>query len=535
MLTLKGGSRPPWVGLGASVWVQIASGNTFTFPLYSHSLKSVLGFNQRQITLLGVANDIGENVGLLPGIACNRFPPWLILSVGAFASLVGYGILWLAVTQTLPNLPYLLLWFALVIASNSSAWLTTSVLVTNMRNFPVSRGKVAGILKGYGGLSAAVFTQIYSLLLHNDSSKFLMLLTIGIPVVCFSMMFLVRPCTPALDEDSTSSSHFIFIQCASVILGVYLLATTIFGNLIILSDSEQPLGSSDSLGQGKDDKIEPLLGSSSTGALGSSNDDDSSEVAMLLAIGEGAIKQKKRKPKRGEDFKFTEAIVKADFWLLFFVYFVGVGTGVTVLNNLAQIGIAQGEEDTTTLLSIFSFCNFVGRLGGGVVSEHFVRTKLLPRTFWLTCTQTIMILVYLLFAFAVNGSLYPAVAFLGVCYGVQVSIMIPTVSELFGLKNFGVLGNVMSLGNPLGATIFSALLAGSIYDKEAAKQHGLNLLAAEASCIGADCFKLTFFILSGVCAAGIFLSVILTLRIRPVYQMLYAGGSFRIPQPSPST
>lgn len=567
-LTLKGGSRPPWVGLGAAVWVQIASGNTFTFPLYSHSLKSVLGFNQRQVTLLGVANDIGENVGLLPGIACNKFPPWLILCVGAFASFIGYGVLWLAVSQTLTNLPYLLLWFALVIATNSSAWLTTAVLVTNMRNFPVSRGKVAGILKGYGGLSAAVFTEIYSLLLHNSSSTFLLFLAIGIPVVCFCMMFLVRPCTPALDEDSTSNSHFIFIQCSSVVLGVYLLATTIFGNLLPFSvtvsyilvavmifllmapiavpikmtlypksasNSEQQLGSSDSLGQGKDDKIEPLLGSSSTGALGSSNDqDNSSEIAMLLALGEGAIKQKKRKPKRGEDFKFTEAIVKADFWLLFFVYFVGVGTGVTVLNNLAQIGIAQGEEDTTTLLSIFSFCNFVGRLGGGVVSEHFVRTKLIPRTFWLTCTQTVMLLVYLLFAFAVNGTLYPAVAFLGVCYGVQVSIMIPTTSELFGLQNFGVFSNIMSLGNPLGATLFSALLAGSIYDKEAAKQHGINLLASGVSCVGASCFKLTFFILSGVCAAGIILSIILTLRIKPVYQMLYAGGSFRLPQTTSS-
>ena len=70
---------------------------------------------------------------------------------------------------------------------------------------------------------------------------------------------------------------------------------------------------------------------------------------------------------------FTEALVKADYWLLFFVYFVGVGTGVTVLNNLAQIGIAQGMEDTTNLLSLFSFFNFVGRLGGGVVSEYFVR------------------------------------------------------------------------------------------------------------------------------------------------------------------
>lgn len=302
------------------------------------------------------------------------------------------------------------LWFALVIASNSSAWLTTAVLVTNMRNFPVSRGKVAGILKGYGGLSAAVFTEIYSMVLDNSSSKFLLFLAVGIPVICFSMMFLVRPCTPASEEDSASNCQFIFIQVSSVVLGLYLLATTIFGNVVQLSgtvsyilvvvmilllmapiavpvkmtlfpkvasnsdSAEQRLGSSDSLNQGKDDNAEPLLESSSAGALGSFNDqDDSSEVAMLLALGEGAVKQKKRKPKRGEDFKFTEAVIKADFWLLFCVYFVGVGTGVTVLNNLAQIGIAQGEEDTTTLLSIFSFCNFVGRLGGGVVSEYFVR------------------------------------------------------------------------------------------------------------------------------------------------------------------
>ena len=88
LLRVKGGKRPPWVGLGAAVWVQIASGNGYCFPLYSHSLKSVLGFNQSQITLLGVANDIGENVGILPGLACNKFPPWLILSSSFLLPLV---------------------------------------------------------------------------------------------------------------------------------------------------------------------------------------------------------------------------------------------------------------------------------------------------------------------------------------------------------------------------------------------------------------------------------------------------------------
>lgn len=105
-LALKAGSRPPWVGLAAAVWVQIAAGNAYNFPLYSSEIKSVLGYNQQQITILGVANDIGESVGILPGIACNKFPPWSLLLVGTVLCFFGYGVLWLSVSQTVENLPY---------------------------------------------------------------------------------------------------------------------------------------------------------------------------------------------------------------------------------------------------------------------------------------------------------------------------------------------------------------------------------------------------------------------------------------------
>ncbi|KAB1219421.1 hypothetical protein CJ030_MR3G001096 [Morella rubra] len=40
-----------------------------------------------------------------------------------------------------------------------------------------------------------------------------------------------------------------------------------------------------------------------------------SDVETLLAVGEGAVKKKSR-PHRGKDFKFREALIKADFWLL---------------------------------------------------------------------------------------------------------------------------------------------------------------------------------------------------------------------------
>ena len=105
-LKLKAGSRPPWVGLAAAIWVEISAGNGYNFPLYSSALKSVLGLSQQQITILGVANDIGENFGLLPGVACNKFPPWVVLLVGVFACFLGYGVIWLAVSQTINGLPY---------------------------------------------------------------------------------------------------------------------------------------------------------------------------------------------------------------------------------------------------------------------------------------------------------------------------------------------------------------------------------------------------------------------------------------------
>ncbi|CAH9084011.1 unnamed protein product [Cuscuta epithymum] len=543
MLSLKGGTRPPWVGLGASVWLTIAAGNGNNFPLYSHTLKSVMGLNQQQLTMFGVANDIGENIGLIPGLVCNKFPPWVVLLIGVFSCFIGYGTLWLSVSGAVPNLPYWLLWIAIVVGTNSSAWFNTSLIVTNMRNFPLNRGMVSGILMGYGGLSAAVFTEVYSVLLHN-SSNLLLFLAVGVPAICIIMVFFVRPCTPASGDDPSENHHFLFIQAASAILGVYVLTATILEDVFVLSVPvsyailiimvlllsaplaiplkmtfyPSVLSKSFILDKGAEETTTENLLSPSLESFDSG--EGISEVDMLLAEGGGAIKEKRR-PRRGEDFKFTEAMVKADFWCLFLVCFVGVGSGVTVLNNLAQIGIAQGVQDTTILLSLFSFCNFVGRLGGGVVSEHFIRSKALPRTFWITCTQAVMALTYLLFASALDGTLYIATALLGICYGVHCAVGAPTVSELFGLKHFGLIINFIGISNPLGAYLFSGLLAGYLYDEEAAKQHS-------DTCMGPNCFRVTFLVLAGLCSVGCLLSILLTVRIRPVYQMLYSGSSFRL-------
>jgi len=56
--------------------------------------------------MVGVANDPGPNIGMSAGIALNYYSPCQVISFGSVVSLLGYGLIWLAVTQTARNLPY---------------------------------------------------------------------------------------------------------------------------------------------------------------------------------------------------------------------------------------------------------------------------------------------------------------------------------------------------------------------------------------------------------------------------------------------
>lgn len=141
----------------------------------------------------------------------------------------------------------------------------------------------------------------------------------------------------------------------------------------------------------------------------------------------------------------------------------------------------------------------------------------------MTCAHIIMAVTFIPFALALDGILYTATALLGISYGILYAVMVPTASELFGLRHFGLIYNVLLLGNPVGALLFSGILAGYVYDAETARQ-------GSSTCLGPDCFKITFLALAGFCGLGTVMSIILTVRIWPVYQMLYSGGSYHLPQ-----
>lgn len=87
----------------------------------------------------------------------------------------------------------------------------------------------------------------------------------------------------------------------------------------------------------------------------------------------GGVHDASRGPKLGEDFPIFGALCTLDFWLLFVTFLCGIGTGITAINNLGQIGQSLGYDDVAVFVSLVSIWGFFGRLGAGALSEHYVQ------------------------------------------------------------------------------------------------------------------------------------------------------------------
>lgn len=151
---------------------------------------------------------------------------------------------------------------------------------------------------------------------------------------------------------------------------------------------------------------------------------------------------------------------------------------------------------------------------------------------WNAASQVLMAVGYAVMAGGLPGSLFVGSVVVGLCYGVRLAVTVPTASELFGLKYYGLIYNILILNLPLGSFLFSGLLAGILYDAEAAKSGGG---AAGHTCVGAHCYRLVFIIMGVACLLGFALDVLLVFRTRNLYAKIHAARKSRSPAAAPAT
>ncbi|EPS64558.1 hypothetical protein M569_10221, partial [Genlisea aurea] len=560
-----------WLVFVAAMWIQSCAGIGYVFGSISPRIKSSLSYNQRQIAKLAVAKDLGDSVGFLAGSLSEILPLWGVLLVGALQNFVGYGWVWLVVTKRAPALPLWAMCILIFVGTNGETYFNTASLVSCVQNFPKSRGPVVGILKGFAGLSGAILTQIYTLIHSPDHASLIFMVAVGPAMVVISLMFFIRPVGGHRQIRSSDGLCASTIYSLCLVLAAYLMGIMLVEDLIVLSNTVVitftailfvflvfPIVIPITLSLSEDPRAfteEPLLadtqkqGTSSKSSqeeesqeiIFSEMEDEKPKVDMLpvserhrriqqlqskiaQAAAEGAVRIKRRRPHRGEDFTLSEALIKADFWLIFFSLLLGSGSGLTVIDNLGQMSESLGYDNTHVFVSMISIWNFLGRVGGGYFSEKIVKDYQLPRHIAMAVAQAAMAVGHLLFSMGWPGIMYVATLLVGLGYGAHWAIVPAAASELFGLKKFGVIYNFITIANPAGSLIFSGIIASSLYDYEAEKQaqgSGSNGSGSPLKCHGSVCFFLTLLIMSGFCVIAAALSLILVYRTRPVYAQLY--------------
>lgn len=384
-------SAEKWLGFVAAVWVQAISGNNYTFSNYSDALKTLMNLTQLELNNLSVAKDVGKAFGLLAGLASDRIPTPIILLIGSLEGLIGYGAQWLIVSRKIQPLSYWQMCIFLCLGGNSTTWMNTAVLVTCIRNFRRNRGPVSGILKGYVGLSTAIFTDLCNALFSDDPATFLFMLAVIPFAVCLSAIFFLRETPPAatVAEEKEETKYFSVINVVAVVVALYLLAydflpnktetiSYIFSGILLVllaSPVVIPVYSFIKSWEFKRSRkgldieeqvVQPLL-----------NEENAAErteaVVAVEKQEEVAEAEVKRKPVLGEDHTILEAMKTVDFWILFISFLCGVGTGLAVMNNMGQIGLALGYADVSIFVSLTSIWGFFGRIISGSVSEHFLK------------------------------------------------------------------------------------------------------------------------------------------------------------------
>lgn len=257
-------------------------------------------------------------------------------------------------------------------------------------------------------------------MIHSpDPASIILMVAVAPAVVAVSLMFFIRPVGGHRQIRPTDGASFIFIYGVCILLAAYLMAVMLIEDLVVVShnivtiftivlfvillvpvlvpivtsffmDSNGPVDTVEEPLVPKREDQEP--GTQTPDLILSEVEDEKPsdvdslpaserhkriaqlQAQLMQAAAKGAIRVKGRRgPHRGEDFTLTQALVKADFWLIFTSLLLGGGSGLTVIDNLGQMSQSLGYNNTHVCVSMISIWNFLGRISGGYFSELVVR------------------------------------------------------------------------------------------------------------------------------------------------------------------
>ncbi|CAL4940393.1 unnamed protein product [Urochloa decumbens] len=545
-----------WFMLFACLLIMSSSGATYAFGIYSRELRSAMGYDQQAVATLAFFKDLGANLGVHAGLLNEVAPPWLLLAAGAAMNLAGYLMVYLSLAgagrAARPPPPVWLMCAYVCAGANSQTFVATGAMVACVRNFPGgSRGALLGLLKGYAGLSSAILAQLYLAIYGGGDATSLVLLIAWLPAAVSAAFLATVRVIPSRRRSSSpgrggggsrarDDDVFICLLYVSVALAAYLLVMIVAQKQTIFSHAGYAASAAGLLlllvlplavvfrqeyRENNELDEEPLLAPPPTTAVTVA---DKTAAALPTASprhGGSWLSRTFSPPAHGEDYTIPQALVSVDMLILFAAVACGTGGTLAAIDNMGQIGQSLGypPKSVDAFVSLISIWNYAGRVAAGYASEALVLSRRgVPRPAMITAVLLLSCAGHLLIAAGAPwGTLYAASVLVGFCFGAQWPLLFAVVSELFGLRRYATLCNIAAAASPVGSYLLNVLVAGRLYDAEAARQHGGALPAGggdDKTCMGVDCFGRSFLIIAAATAAGAAVSLVLVWRTRGFYR-----------------
>ncbi|KAJ4712196.1 protein NUCLEAR FUSION DEFECTIVE 4-like [Melia azedarach] len=523
-----------WMATVASIWIQCCTGATYTFSIYSSTLKSTQDYDQSTLETVSVFKDIGGSAGVLSGLLFSfvtlnhhnrlRFlrGPWVVHLTGAILWFAGYFLIWASVAGLIRRPPVPLMCLFIFTAAQAQAFFNTGNIVTGVMNFGNYSGTIVGILKGFLGLSGAVLISVYDTICKGNPSAYLLILALLPSIVSLLLMCQVRIYgTNSVDD----KKHLNAFSAIAVILAAYFMVITILENIfsfsllariiifiVLLLLLASPLRIAIMAEREHAERLSQTFSSERNQVV------DCSDTMAYDELLDGEYKQKAalddKLLKDGGDMNLIQAMGTGNFWLLCIAMVCGMGSGMATMNNIGQVGESLGYTTTeiNTLVSMWSIWNFFGRFGAGYVSDILLHRMGWARPLFIVITLAAMSIGHIVIASGFPGNLYLGTIIVGVCYGSQWSLMLTITSEIFGVGHMGTIFNTISIASPVGSYICSVRIIGYIYDKLASGE--------DHSCYGTHCFMLSFLIMAAVALLGSLVAFLFFFRTKRFYNQV---------------
>ncbi|MDU5083461.1 OFA family MFS transporter [uncultured Tissierella sp.] len=179
---------------------------------------------------------------------------------------------------------------------------------------------------------------------------------------------------------------------------------------------------------------------------------------------EGFLSQKttsteKKKDKSSNDFTWKEMIKTLNFYKLWLMLTFSSSAGLMIIGHVSSIAKSQVNWQSGFILVILlSIFNALGRILGGTLSDKIGRVSLMKMVFILQGVN-----MFLFAKYSNIGLLAIGVAIAGLCYGAAFSVFPAAVTDLYGIKNFGINYGLTYTGWGVGG-IIGPMTAAAIFD-----------------------------------------------------------------------